>query len=307
MLISVVIVTFDSAECLARCLDSLSGARAEIIVVDNASADDSAEMARERGARVIANSRNLGFAAACNQGARAAAGEYLLFLNPDTVLLEGLPEMIGALDRDPTAGAAGGLLVDPSGNPQRGFTLRRLPTFAALAFEVLLVNRLWPGNPVNRRYRCLDARLDIAQEAEQPPGACLLVRRQALEKAGHWDEAFYPLWFEDVDLCARLRASGFRLLFVPACRWEHIGAHSLSRISIAERHVFWYRNLLRFVGKHMGRRAALAMKLLVCFGAIARWTAGGLGRGGQFTWRACWEVLKAASAEAPPPQPPCTT
>jgi GT2 family glycosyltransferase len=306
-MLSVVIVTFNSAECLARCLDSLSGARAEIIVVDNASADDSVGIARQRGAGVIANSQNLGFAAACNQGARAAGGEYLLFLNPDTVLLGGLPEMIGALERDPMAGAAGGLLVDPSGNPQRGFTLRRLPTFAALAFEVLLINRIWPGNPVNRRYRCLDARLDIAQEAEQPPGACLLVRRQALEKAGHWDEAFYPLWFEDVDLCARLRASGFRLLFIPACRWEHFGAHSLSHISIAERHIFWYRNLLHFVRKHMSRRAALAMKLMVCVGVIARWTAGGLGRGEQFSWRVCWAVLRAAIAEAPPPQSPYTS
>jgi N-acetylglucosaminyl-diphospho-decaprenol L-rhamnosyltransferase len=309
MAVSIVIVTYNSAECLPACLESLKGTEAEIVVVDNASEDGSAELARGLGVRVIANARNCGFAAAANQGVRAAGpnSEFILFLNPDTVLLEGFSELPGALDRNPQAAAAAGLLVDDAGRPQRGFALRRLPTFTALAFEALLVNRLWPGNPVNRHYRCLDADLARLQEAEQPAGACLLVRRTALEAVGGLDERFYPLWFEDVDLCKRLLARGFRILFVPTSRWRHRGAHSLALIPFAEKHVFWYRNVLYFVRKHMGRRAALAMRGCVCLGAVARWLAAFLGQNGQFTWRACWAVLKVALAKAPDPRPPCAT
>lgn len=306
MSIAAVIVAYNSVEYLPACLDSLRGTGAEIIVVDNASADNSAAVARRYGAKVIVNDENRGFAGAANQGAAAAASDRILFLNPDTVLLEGFADMTAALDQDPQAGAAAGLLEDASGRPQQGFTLRRLPDFAALACEVLLVNRFWPTNPVNWRYRCLDVPLDRPGEAEQPAGACLLVRRQALEKIGYWDEAFYPLWFEDVDLCKRLRAAGFRILFRPACRWLHHGAHSISRISFAQKQIFWYRSLLYYVRKHMGGRAALAMRCMVCAGAAARLVAALATPGEQLTWSAYWAVIKMALAGVPKPIPPHT-
>ncbi len=312
--VSVIVVTYNSAAYLPACLDSLRGTGAEVIVVDNASADGSAELARQHGASVITNSENRGFAAAANQGVRAAIsptgraapGEFLLFLNPDTVLEEGFSELVQALAQDPQAGAAAGLLVDFSGRPQVGFSLRALPGFAALACEVLLVNRLWANNPVNRRYRCLDTPLDRPGEVEQPAGACLLVRRRALEQVGYWDERFYPLWFEDVDLCLRLRRAGFRILFFPACRWRHYGAHSLARISFAQKQLFWYRNLLCYVQKHMGSAAALAMRILVCVGATARLIATFFVPGGQRSWSAYWAVVKLALAGAANPAPPHT-
>lgn len=294
MSVSIIVVTYNSAEYLPACLESLAGTGAEIIVVDNASADDSAPIARARGARVIANAENRGFAAAANQGARAALGDYLLFLNPDAALIAGFEELACALESDPRAGAAAGLLVGPDGQPQVGFNLRALPTFSSLAFEVLLFNRLWPGNPVNRRYRCLDVPLDRPALAEQPAGACLLVRRSALERVGFWDERFYPLWFEDVDLCARLRGTGLHILYLPASRWRHEGAHSLSRISFAEKQFFWYRNLVRYVRKHMGSAAALAMRLLVCAGATARLLGSLVTPGGQRSLSAYGAVVKMA-------------
>ena len=301
----VVVVSYNSARYLPVCLDSLRGVGVEIIVVDNASTDDSAAVARRHGVRVIANSENRGLAAAANQGARASAAEFLLFLNPDTVLLDGFADLLRAVVQEPQAGAVAGLLLDEAGRPQVGFNVRRLPSFVTLACEVLLVNRLWPRNPVNRRYRCLDLPLDRPGEIEQPAGACLLVRRRALEQVGYWDERFYPLWFEDVDLCVRLRRSGYRILFCPTCRWRHHGGHSLDCISFARRQLFWYRNLLYYVHKHMGSAAALAMRLLVCAGAAARWMATLAVPSGQHRSSAYWAVMKLAlsrPAKQPPPR-----
>lgn len=303
--VAVVVVSYNSAGYLAACLQSLEATGTEVVVVDNASADGSAEVAQQNGARVIANGENRGFAAAANQGARATSSEYILFLNPDAVLEQGFEDLVRALEQRSDAGAAAGLLVDATGRPQVGFNVRALPTFTALAFEVLLINRLWPRNPANRRYRCLDLPLDRPAEVEQPAGACLLVRRAALERVGYWDERFYPLWFEDVDLCLRLRQAGFRILFRPASRWRHLGGHSLARISFAQKQVFWYRNLLCFVQKHKGSAAALAMRVLVCAGATARFLRVCLGPGGLRSGSAYWAVVKSALTGSINARPPC--
>ena len=300
----VVVVSYNSSKYLPLCLDSLRGVGVEIIVVDNASTDDSVAVARQHGVRVIANSENRGLAAAANQGARASAAEFLLFLNPDAVLLDGFADLLRAVIQEPQAGAVAGLLLDEAGRPQVGFNVRSLPSFVTLACEVLLLNRLWPRNPVNRRYRCLDVPLDRPGEIEQPAGACLLVRRRALEQVGYWDEHFYPLWFEDVDLCLRLRRSGYPILFCPTCRWRHHGEHSLDSISFARKQLFWYRNLLYYVRKHMGSAAALAMRLLVCAGAAARWMATLVVPSGQQRSSTYWAVMKLAlsrPAKQPPP------
>jgi GT2 family glycosyltransferase len=292
--VSIIIIAYNSAGYLPGCLDSLAGTNAEILVIDNASSDGSAEVARSRGVRVIANSENRGFAGAANQGASNTSGDYLLFLNPDTVLLEGFDALAASLENDPQAGMACGLLLDDAGRPQTGFNFRAFPTFAALAFELLGINRLWPHNPVNRRYRCLDTQLDRPAVVEQPAGACLLVRRSALEEAGGWDESFHPVWFEDVDLCLRLSRAGFHARFEPASRWRHYGAHSVATISFAEKQFFWYRNLVCFAAKHLGSTAALALRPLICVGATARWMGACFSLGGRCSWRAYRAVMFAA-------------
>src|SRR5262249_20884922 len=158
--ISVVVVSYNSEKVLGDCLRSLDGRGVDVVVVDNASADGSVDAARS--VRVIANPSNRGFATAANQGAAAASGDVILFLNPDTVLLEGLDTLARTLRSDAQAGAAAGVLVDSQTKlPQRGFSVRRLPDFLTLAFEVLGLNRIWPSNPINRRYRCAD--LDLSQ------------------------------------------------------------------------------------------------------------------------------------------------
>ena len=114
------------------------------------------------------------------------------------------------------AAAVGGALLESDGQPARGFAFRRLPTLWALVFEATLVNQLWPGNPINRRYRCLDADYSQQQEVEQPAGACLAITHTTWDNLGGFDEQFFPVWFEDVDLCKRLRDAGRKNLLLPA-------------------------------------------------------------------------------------------
>jgi len=269
--ISIILVTYNSTGVLAPCLRSLAGSGAEIIVVDNASSDDSVKIAEACGARVIANSVNRGFAAAVNQGVALSSGQRVLLLNPDTVLLEGLDALSACLAGDAQAGAAAGVLVDAaSGQPQQGFSVRRLPDFATLGCEVLGLNRIWPGNPVNRRYRCLDLDLNQRQQVAQPAGACLMVKREVWNELGGFDERFHPLWFEDVDFCLRLGQANWRIWLEPRCRLSHSGGHSIEKIGFKERQLYWYANLFYYVRKNIGSAAAPGMRVLVCIGACAR-------------------------------------
>ena len=206
---SAIIVTYNSGRTIGACLEALAAEPCEIIVVDNASGDDTVERVEEfvawHPARVIANAENVGFAAGVNQGAREAEGDVLLILNPDAIAEPGaVAALLRCLD-ETGAAAAGGALIDEQGQPARGFAFRRIATLRPLAYEALLVNQLWPGNSVNREYRCLGADYSQQQDVEQPAGACLAVTRTMWDKLGGFDEQFFPVWFEDVDFCKRLR------------------------------------------------------------------------------------------------------
>ena len=193
------------------------------IVVDNASSDSTVDRVRARsGVRLIANDQNRGFAAAVNQGVRDSGdSEFILVLNPDAHLLTAVDRLVESTRRH---GLAAGRLVDETGRTQAGFTVRRFPTPAALVCELFGINRLWPSNPVNRRYRYLDRDLDQPGPAEQPAGAFLMVRRDVWKKLGGFDEQFYPVWFEDVDFCRRAVDAGYQIDYVPSVVARHQGA-----------------------------------------------------------------------------------
>lgn len=278
-MLSAVIVTYNSGIHILGCLDSLQGKSAEIVVVDNASSDGTADLVRTRypSVKLISSESNLGFAAAANLGARQASGNVILFLNPDVVCLDPLGPLEAALAGDGKIVAAAARLVDADGRTQSGFSVRRLPTPASLLFEILLLNRLFPHNPVNRRWRCLDLDLEQSQEVEQPAGACLAVRRDCFEACGGFDESFFPLWFEDVDLCNRFRDQGGAILFLPQVRVEHRGGHSLDSITFCQKQIYWYRNMLYYVQKHFPRRTGLAVRGALLLGMGLRMVAETLG------------------------------
>jgi GT2 family glycosyltransferase len=251
---SAIVVTHNSAQAIGPCLEALAREGCEIVVVDNASADATVRRVEEFVAwqelRLLANDRNRGFAAAVNQGIREASGDILLLLNPDAIAEPGAANALLQCMESTHAAAAGGGLLENSGKPARGFAFRRLPSLATLLCETLLANQLWPHNPVNRRYRCLDADYSQQQEVEQPAGACLAITRAAWNKIGGFDEQFFPVWFEDVDFCKRLREQGGKIIYCPTARFRHSGAHSVSRLSFRDKQRFWYTNMLRYARKH---------------------------------------------------------
>lgn len=274
---AIVIVTFNSRSHIGECLRSALATGYEVIVVDNGSQDGTQEFLRGSPVRVIENPTNAGFARAVNQGVLACDAPCLLLLNPDAILETSIDPLIAACEA-PGAGAAGGKLVGRDGSPQRGFVLRNLPTPAALSFEVLGMNRLWPANWVNWNYRCLGVDLDQVTQAEQPAGAFFMFRRDAWATIGGFDEGFFPIWFEDVDFCQRLKSAGYDVWYIPQAAAKHSGGHSIVQISLGERTEYWYRSLLRYSIRHFRSFGRALTCLSVVTGSILRIMFGGTTR-----------------------------
>ncbi len=292
--IGIVLVTYNSAPEIGVALDAALRTGARVIVVDNASTDDTLEEVRCRNVECIANAVNRGFAAAANQGFGALHCPYILLLNPDAVIQTGLDALREACDL-PRAGGAGGQLLSPDGSPQVGFMVRRLPTPASLILEVLLLNRIWPKNPVNRRYRGLDWDLRARIPVEQPAGAFLLIRRAVWQELGGFDEGFYPLWFEDVDLCRRMMDRGYRIYYVPEAVAKHTGAHSIARLPVELRRFYWYGSLLRYSAKHFRPVFHRSLCLAVIVGSFLRIIGGSAFEGSRKSRMAYGKVIRLAS------------
>ena len=272
--LAIVIVTYESSEVIDECLTAAENTGAEIVVIDNSSQDSTQSIVARHAAvcsqiRLIINPENRGFAAAVNQGVRATTASFVLLLNPDTILETGVDILMRQCGR-PGIGAVGGKLLSFDGVPQRGFNVRRFPTPLALIFENMLVNRLWPGNPVNWRFRCFDVDLNQAAEVDQPAGAFVMFRREVWQQLGGLDEGFFPLWFEDVDFCKRMRDTGLRILYEPSAIARHKGAHSIGAIGFGTKTEYWYRSLLRYSIKHFNPDGRVAVSLSVIVGASAR-------------------------------------
>jgi N-acetylglucosaminyl-diphospho-decaprenol L-rhamnosyltransferase len=268
--VAVVVVTWNSAAHVGQAVGSIPEG-VPVVVVDNGSDDGSAAAARKAGARVLEAGANLGFGPACNLGAEASApSETVLFLNPDAALVEGtacLEELLTALDGNAGIAAAAPALT---GDGQERFQLRKLPTLGSLAREAFLLNRLFPGNKGFRSERYLDRPRDVPFDVEQPAGAALLVRRDVFEELGGFDPAFAPAWFEDVDLCARIRALGRRIRFVPSARATHVGGTAMSALPYRDYLPLYTRNLLRYLRKHETVATRLGARVVLLLGAALR-------------------------------------
>lgn len=301
-----VIVTHNSEAEIGACLDSVLGRVSRVVVVDNASSDGTRDQVLERpGASLIANLDNRGFAAGVNQGIRALDSSLILLLNPDAVLLTGIEPLAEACG-EPGVGAAAGKLVDELNRPQTGFSVRRFPTPLSLSFEVLGLNRLRPGNRVNRRYRCLDLDLAVAAQVEQPAGAFLLIPRDVWQVLGGFDEGFRPIWFEDVDFLKRARDAGYGARYVPSAVARHRGGHSVGRLRRESREVYWYASLLRYGSRHFrapGRLVVCAAVVAGCslrmlYGVFREWNLSPLAVYGRVIRFACLRLVTGRDGEA---------
>lgn len=252
--LGVVAVTYSPGETLAAFLDSVPAAFAgttEIVLADNGSTDGSVEAAAARPAvRLLRTGANLGFGTAANRGVSALRSdvEFVLIANPDVVLHAGsVDALLRAARRHPEAGTLGPAIETPEGVLYP--SARRLPTLSLGAGHAVL-GWLWPRNPWTRQYR---AESDEVREraAGWLSGSCLLVRRTAFDQVGGFDERYF-MYFEDVDLGARMERAGWQNVYVPDAVVTHVGGHATQRQGarmVAEHHRSAYRYL---AARHQG-------------------------------------------------------
>jgi GT2 family glycosyltransferase len=223
--ISLIIVNRNVGELLSHCLDSIRAAsdiNHEVIVVDNASSDGSqALLARKYSeVKLVINSQNLGFAAACNIGIRASSGKYPVLLNPDTLLDPGcLKKLYDFMDANSKTGIAGPRVMNTDGTVQP--TCRVIPDYSNIIFaRKSPITALWPGNPGASRYMLQGLPEDKSSPGPALAGVCLILRREMLEQTGLLDERYF-MYLEDIDLCLRASQKGWQVVYVPKARLIH--------------------------------------------------------------------------------------
>lgn len=259
--LSIVIINWNVRDLLRRCLESIFASRLpglEVIVVDNASSDGSLDMLRTEFSHVtlIANTENRGFPAGNNQGLAAARGHFVMALNPDTEIVgDALRRVAVYLEAHPEVGALGPQLLNPDGSVQS--SRRRFPTFVTALFESTWLQGVAPRG-VLRRYHMGDVPDDTVHEVDWVTGASIAVRHEVLETVGGFDEGFF-MYSEELDWCRRIRAAGWKIVYLPEAQViHHVGKSSEQ--AVAARHIHFQTSKVRYFRKYHGRLAAGALR-----------------------------------------------
>jgi len=262
--VSVIVVSWNTHDLLSDCLESImkvvGDLDIEIIVVHNASTDGSQSMVRARFPRVrlVANSQNVGFARANNQAIILSQGPYMLLFNSDAFASPGAVQALVSLaDREPRAGIVGAQLRNPDGSFQASHT-----RFPSLWQELLILTGL--GRLVRGPwYPSLGPEEDRGpQVVDYVEGACMLVRRQAVDQVGGLDESYF-MYAEEVDWCYTMKQAGWQVWYQPGALVTHYGGGS-SRHRKPQREADLYCSRVRFFRKHYGNLAAVVLKVLIC-------------------------------------------
>ncbi len=271
MKISIVIVNYNVRYFLEQCLISVEKAmhrienNGEVWVVDNNSVDGSVQLIREKfpWVKVIANTENTGFSKANNQAMRKAIGEYVLLLNPDTVIEEDtLEKVIHFMDEHPKAGGLGVKMVDGKGKflPE---SKRGLPTPATSFYKIFGISRLFPYSKKFNRYHLGHLDAEQTHEIEILSGAFMMMRKSVLDKVGLLDEAFF-MYGEDIDLSWRIIQGGWKNYYFPETRIIHYKGESTKKGSLNYVFVF-YNAMVIFAKKHFSESNAKTFGLLIQF------------------------------------------
>ena len=286
--ISIVIVNYNTIDLLRDCLRSLlqtEGKLCEIMVVDNASSDGSADMVEREfpGVVLVRNQQNAGFSKANNQGMRLARRKYILLLNSDTIVRAGaLNVMAEFLSSNSTVGGVTCKLLNADGSIQASVSNRPGPVL--LLWRLLGVSRMVAGDRARRMLARTGAiflgrtvRSYLAPyktdghplEVENISGACFMLRREAMEQVGFLDEGFF-MYFEDMDYCLRLCKAGWKLYYLPRGEIVHlVGSSSGGRMRAYSVHS--YRALFHFYRKHFSYAMLLAVRAIVFMTSSVRW------------------------------------
>jgi GT2 family glycosyltransferase len=254
--VTVVVVTYNAMPWLDRCLESVAGYTT--VVVDHGSTDGTQEAAARHSHVRLIEQENLGLAAGWNRGLRETAAPYALILNADAWLVgDALGCLVACAELHPEAAVVGPRIVGPDGTLQR--SVRGFPSPWRLATEYFFLRKLAPRSRAFNAFYAGDFGYDRVYEAEFLMGACMLVRRQAVEEVGPLDESFF-LFSEETDWHYRFHQAGWKVLFTPDAEVVHVGGASHGGRMFREN----LRGHLRFLAKHHGlREAERARQLLL--------------------------------------------
>lgn len=276
--LSVVIVSWNVAGHLQRCLDSIDRAygrdEVEVIVVDNASSDRTAEVARgNRDIQFLPQESNTGFARASNIGARAAHGQDLLLLNPDTIVPQDFfLRLRDSARRNAQAGIIGPNVRNSDGSLQH--SVRRFPTLGSQVVILLKLHHLFPGIGPYRTYMMCDDHPKERSAVDQVMGACFYIRRDCWEQAGPLDEGYW-IWFEEVDLCRRARDAGWPTFYDPSFSITHVGSASFGQVRSLDQQRKFIQSLSRYARNYFSlpQRAVLRAlaPIALALTALTQW------------------------------------
>ncbi|MGB9797486.1 MAG: glycosyltransferase family 2 protein [bacterium] len=270
-LLSVVIVNWNAGEYLPRCLESIfgQGMDSEVILVDNASTDGSERRAKKLFPQIklIEMGENRGYSAGCNAGIKEAKGEFILILNPDTVVLPGaFSHLIEFARKNPKAGIIGPQMIGFDGKVQ--MSCRRFPSYETGLFRGTFLERLMPRSRTLSRYLLSSWDHSTPREVDWVSGAAMLLRREFLKEGGLFDETFY-MYCEDIDMGMRAKEFGWKVMYCPYGKIMHrIGGSSDKRVipMLVKFHLSHYL----FFRKHWGWRTSLLGEALLVLGLVAR-------------------------------------
>lgn len=266
--VSIVIVSWNVAELLAKCLDSILASsfdknKLEIIVVDSASKDNSVAMLRENYPQVnlLAQSENVGFTRGNNIGFRAAKGRYLFMLNPDTEIIgDAISQLVNYLDAHADVGIVGPHTLNSDGTYQS--SRRNFPSKALAFFESTFLQEIAPKAMLDNFYLNqypADAVIDVGWMQ----GSALLVRREIFETLGGLDESFV-MFFEELDWCKRASDAGWRLVYLGTAKIIHHGGKSTEQAGV-KKHIWFQESKIRYYRKHHGAVFAAILWLFLLF------------------------------------------
>jgi GT2 family glycosyltransferase len=267
MLLSIIIVNYNVKYFLEKCLNSVeraaSGMKTEVIVIDNASTDDSIAYLKPKFPRVdfVRNEENKGFAKANNQALHQSSGEYVLFLNPDTIIPEdAFSNCIAFMEGKPDAGALGVRMIDGSGKylpeSKRGF-----PSLRTAFYKLSGIISLFPYSPHFAKYYLGHLKEKEVNEADVLAGAFFLTTRKVLNITGSFDEAFF-MYGEDVDLSYRIQQSGFKNYYFPITTIVHFKGESTKKGNMD--YVKMFYNAMRiFVKKHYEKQGSVFLRYAI--------------------------------------------
>lgn len=258
--LSIVIVSWNVKKLLEECLNSVfknqGNLSVEVFVSDNASTDGTAEMVKTKFPQVkyIQNEGNIGFPKANNRALRHTQGKYFIFLNPDTIVTpNALPEMVKFMEEHKDCGALGPKLLNPDETLQP--SCRRFPTLETQLYNALFLDVLFPKSKIFGKYMMSYWKHDAIREVDQPMGSALLVRRASLDNVCCFDENIL-FWYDEVDLCYRIKKSGWKIYFTPNAQIFHYGGQGFGQWKGLGKALWgayiWRKSRNHFFRKHYG-------------------------------------------------------